>query len=374
MHDVEYKFKDGIEEPKHYYGYVYEVKIHSGKSRHKYGGGKKGKFIKRIKYYGSVVTHLEEYERDFYNNKVTITIIMFLTKCEDDIWRAEHRYLTMVKAKDNLEYFNETNGGSKVNKKDDDVLELKKKVDKVGKGEEVDGIELLDSNVEYISSLSPFQPRLVEFVPGKKKEIARNIDEFGDTKLKEVLPVPAFRDYDGKGKHKRCGHNHVLGAVGLTKKYKFELIEKIVVKLEKRYRNKSFVVADGKFVCLDPYLGTNYHLLSDVLHSKLEIKEGYYPKFNNLKKKFVNNKSLNIQKNSEFKNFINHSSQYLPFLKNAKFIKSFFIVRTLKRNVEKTDERTTEFTKIDDKFYNILSSKWNTCVTLSRKIEKNLDL
>lgn len=171
-------------------------------------------------------------------------------------------------------------------------------------------------------------------------------------------------------------NNEVLKKLDLklTKKYKFELIEKIVVKLEKKYRNKSFVVADGKFVCLDPYLGTNYHLLSDVLHSKLEIKEGYYPKFNNLKKKFVNNKSLNIQKNSEFKNFINHSSQYLPFLKNAKFIKSFFIVRTLKRNVEKTDERTTEFTKIDDKFYNILSSKWNTCVTLSRKIEKNLDL
>jgi Trk K+ transport system NAD-binding subunit len=171
-------------------------------------------------------------------------------------------------------------------------------------------------------------------------------------------------------------NNEILKKLNLrlTKKYKFELIEKIVVKLEKKYRNKSFVVADGKFVCLDPYLGTHYHLLSDVLHSKLEVKEGYYPKFNNIKNRLVNNKSLNIQNKTEFKNFINHSSQYLPFLKNAKFIKSFFIVRTLKRNVEKTDERTSEFSKIDNKFYSILSSKWNTCVTLSKKIEKNLSL
>ena len=171
-------------------------------------------------------------------------------------------------------------------------------------------------------------------------------------------------------------NNEILKKLNLklTKKYKFELIEKIVVKLERKFHNKSFVVADGKFVCLDPYLGTNYHLLSDVLHSKLEIKEGYYPKFHNIKKKLVNNKSLNIQKKTEFKKFINHSSQYLPFLKNAKFIKSFFIVRTLKRNVEKTDERTSEFTQINNKYYSILSSKWNTCVTLSKKIEKNLGL
>ena len=223
MHDVEYKFKDGIEEPKHYYGYVYEVKIHSGKIRHKYGGGKEEKLVIRDEYYGSVVTHLEEYERDFYNNKVTITIIKFLTKCAGDVWRAEHRYLTMVNAKDNLKYFNETNGGSKVNKKDDAVLELLNKIDRVGEGENVDGITVIDSNAEEISTLPSYQPRPKGFVPGQKRKIANKIDEFGDENLKKVLPVPTLKDYNGKGKHKRIGHSHILGALTLTKKYKNNL-------------------------------------------------------------------------------------------------------------------------------------------------------
>ena len=34
------------------------------------------------------------------------------------------------------------------------------------------------------------------------------------------------------------------------------------------------------FVCIDPYLGTNYHLLSDVKNSKLETKIGKFPFFN----------------------------------------------------------------------------------------------
>ena len=224
MHDVEYKFKDGIEEPKHYYGYVYEVKIHSGKLRHKYGGGKKGELIIRDESYGSVVTHLEEYERDFYNNKVTITIIKFLTKCAGDVWRAEHRYLTMVNAKDNLEYFNETNGGSKVNKKDDAVIELLNNIRKVDKGEKIDGIAVTDENAEYISTFPSYQPRPDGFVPGQKRKIANNIDEFGDEELKKVTPVPTLKDYNGKGKHKRIGHSHILGALGLTKKYKNNLI------------------------------------------------------------------------------------------------------------------------------------------------------
>ena len=161
--------------------------------------------------------------------------------------------------------------------------------------------------------------------------------------------------------------------INFSKKYKFELVEKILIKLNKDFKNKSIVVVDGKFVCLDPYLGTNYHLLSDVKYSKIEINEGYFPNFKSTKSKLVNNKSITNVKKSEFKNFIRHSSQYLPFLKKAKFVKSFFIIRTLKRNVEKTDERTSEFIKINNRYYSILSSKWNTCVALAKKIEKQLN-
>ena len=57
----------------------------------------------------------------------------------------------------------------------------------------------------------------------------------------------------------------------VKKKFKFELVEKIIIKLDKTFQDKSFMVVDGQFICLDPYLGTKYHLLSSNKYSKIEI-------------------------------------------------------------------------------------------------------
>ena len=157
-----------------------------------------------------------------------------------------------------------------------------------------------------------------------------------------------------------------------SKKNRYELIEKIVVKLPNKYRKKSYVIIDGKFVCLDPYLGTNYHLLSDVKYSKIEVVKKYYPVFKSLKKKYLNDKINKNLKISNFKKFIKHSSYYLPFLKDAKYKGSMFIVRALKLNVEKTDERTGEIQQIDKKFISVFSGKWNTCVYVANKLNKLL--
>ena len=155
--------------------------------------------------------------------------------------------------------------------------------------------------------------------------------------------------------------------------YKYELIEKILIELPKKYRNKSFVIIDGQFVCVDPYLGTNYHLLSDVKHSKIEIIKNTIPKFKSSKKKFLNGKLVKDIKISNFKNFIKHGSIYLPFLKDAKYKGSMFVIRTLKKNVEKSDERTGEVQTIGNKFLSIFSGKWNTCVYIANKVEKILN-
>ena len=47
----------------------------------------------------------------------------------------------------------------------------------------------------------------------------------------------------------------------------------------KKYKELSFVIMDGKFVCIDPYLGTPYHLLSHVKYSKLKIIKKKFSKF-----------------------------------------------------------------------------------------------
>ena len=102
-------------------------------------------------------------------------------------------------------------------------------------------------------------------------------------------------------------NNQIIGKLSQVKKlskHRYELIEKIIIKLPKKYRNNSYVVVDGKFVCLDPYLGTKYHLLSDVKYSKIEVIKKYKPNFKSSKKKYLNDKIHKNIKISNFRKFI----------------------------------------------------------------------
>ena len=130
------------------------------------------------------------------------------------------------------------------------------------------------------------------------------------------------------------------------------------------------MVIDGKFVCLDPYVGTKYHLLSDVKYSKLEVIKNKFPKFKNKNKKYLHAGIVKNLKISKFKDFIKHGSLYLPLLKNAKYVGSFFVTRVVKMHKEKTDERLNEITKANKKIISILSGKWNTSVGLAKKLGK----
>lgn len=169
-------------------------------------------------------------------------------------------------------------------------------------------------------------------------------------------------------------NNKVLQKIGVKpkKKFKFELIEKIIIKLPEYYKNKSYMVLDGKFVSLDPYLGTNYHLLSDVRFSKLEIIKNYLPTFKNKKKTYLNKGIIKNIKQSKFKKFIENSSKYLPFLTKAKYIGSFFVVRAIEIGKEKTDERLNSIRFYEKKkIITIFSGKWNTSIGLAKFILKN---
>ena len=65
--------------------------------------------------------------------------------------------------------------------------------------------------------------------------------------------------------------------------YQFEVCEKPLVKLPSKYKNKSIVVMDGPFMCLDPYGDSEYHVLGNVVHAIHESNIGYKPKVTYLK-------------------------------------------------------------------------------------------
>jgi len=229
-------------------------------------------------------------------------------------------------------------------------------------------------NIPQIEGSIRSNEKIINYFKTKKFLKKKLINSKVNLKLNTEFKKEYLNKYDKVIIATYSNNNLILKKLGIKKIeiLKFELVEKIVIKLPISLKNKSFVVIDGDFVCVDPYLGTNYHLLSDVKLSKIEIKIGKYPNFTSYKKKFLNCGLIKNKKISRFENFIKRSSKYLPFLKKSKYIGSFYVTRAIKTNREKTDERISYIKLHNNKIISILSGKWNNCVTSAKEISSLL--
>ncbi len=190
--------------------------------------------------------------------------------------------------------------------------------------------------------------------------------------FKTLFTKKFIKDYDKIIVATYENNNKILKELGikLIDKYKYELVEKIIIKLPNKFKNKSYMIIDGDFICLDPYIGTKFHLLSDVKNSKIEILKSKYPNFKNFKKKYLNGGVVKNKRISKFEKFIKHGAIYLPFLIKAKYIGSYYATRTVKVNKEKTDERLNQIVKNSNKIISIFSGKWNTCFGIAKELKK----
>ena len=155
--------------------------------------------------------------------------------------------------------------------------------------------------------------------------------------------------------------------------YQFELCEKPVVKLPESFKNKSVVIMDGPFMCIDPLGNTGLHLLCNVVHEIHQTNIGKYPSIN---KKFVDLIDKGIVKNpsqTNFPKFIESTIDFIPEITKAKHVGSMFTYRAVPPRVEETDARPTIVKEINDKIVTVFSGKITTCVEAARKVEKIFD-
>ena len=152
--------------------------------------------------------------------------------------------------------------------------------------------------------------------------------------------------------------------------YQFELCEKPVVKLPESFKNKSVVIMDGPFMCIDPLGNTGLHLLCNVVHEIHQTNIGKYPSIN---KKFVDLIDKGIVKNpsqTNFPKFIESTIDFIPKITEAKHVGSMFTYRAVPPRVEETDARPTIVKEINNKIVTLFSGKITTCVEAARKVEK----
>ncbi len=150
--------------------------------------------------------------------------------------------------------------------------------------------------------------------------------------------------------------------------YQFELCEKPVIKLPKQYKNKSIVIMDGPFMCIDPYGDTGLHVMGNVVHAIHSTNIGKFPEYDSkfdelLNKGMVKNPSVtNIDK------FMETARKFFTDIDEAEHVGSMFTFRTVLPNRDKDDARPTLVEQTDSNQFTLFSGKIGTCIDASDKI------
>lgn len=152
--------------------------------------------------------------------------------------------------------------------------------------------------------------------------------------------------------------------------YQFELCEKLIVRLPDRFLNKSMVILDGNFCCIDPFF-KNFQVVG---HVERAIHDRQIGKFYQLDGKYRNVLNLGVVKrfrHSKNSQIIEGLRDFFPMtddeIEKSKF-GSMLTIRTVLPNREHDDSRPSYITKHSDKLYSIFSGKIATCVDVANQI------
>jgi len=149
--------------------------------------------------------------------------------------------------------------------------------------------------------------------------------------------------------------------------YQFELCEKPILKLPKKYKGKSIVIMDGPFMCFDPFSDTEYHLAGNVVHAIHASNIGEKPNIPPVYKEYLNKGIVKKPKYTNIDRFIESAKKFFPEIEKSEHIGSMYTIRTVLPYKDETDERPTIVTKQNDD-YILFSSKIGNCVTTASDV------
>ncbi len=152
--------------------------------------------------------------------------------------------------------------------------------------------------------------------------------------------------------------------------YQFEVCEKPVIRLPKNFSKMSIVILDGPFFCIDPYGRTDLHLMGHVVHAIHASNTGFLPKIPKKLLPFLNKGIIYNPPITNIKKFLKSASQIIPDIAKAEHIGSMYTVRTVLPNTDKTDERPTIVSKINDRLIQVFSGKIGNCVQAAEEVVK----
>lgn len=206
----------------------------------------------------------------------------------------------------------------------------------------------IDVCFEVIESmLSP--SRLREFCQRKLKDLNLDITfwrlpfQFSNLDLYDLVVNATY-----------ASQNYLDGG---TTDYQFELVEQAFVTLPSEYKDFSILVADGPFMCIDPYDETGKHLLLDVEESVHARRVGKYPQ----------HLRYMMYRPSKFKQMIKSAKRFFVDIEKAVYHESMYGIRTVLPNHDHDDARPTVI-KRHGRVISVFGGKIPTCVDAANKV------
>lgn len=160
--------------------------------------------------------------------------------------------------------------------------------------------------------------------------------------------------------------------VGSTPAYQYEVCEKPVVALPEAFGPTGLVVMDGPFMCVDPIGTSGRYVLGNVVHAIHSTNIGTVPLIPEGLRPYLNRGLVPEASLSKIGKFLETGTPFIPMLKDAVYLGSFFTVRTVLPNLDATDARPTTVTALDDRYIQIFSRKIGNCVLAAEEVLASL--
>ena len=154
--------------------------------------------------------------------------------------------------------------------------------------------------------------------------------------------------------------------------YQYELCEKPVVRLPKKYQGKSIVIMDGPFMCLDPY-GDENHVLGNVKHAIHCWNNGTEAFWPHEYTEYLNKGVIKNPKHTNIDKFIETGKKFFKDFDKLKHIGSMYTIRTVLANRDHDDARPTLVNHEGGNVYSLFSGKIDTCVDSANELIRMLN-
>ncbi len=150
--------------------------------------------------------------------------------------------------------------------------------------------------------------------------------------------------------------------------FQFEVCEKPVVRMPNTFPIRGVVIMDGPFMCIDPYGRSDLFILGNVVHAIHATNIGLKPDVPIALLPYLNKGLINKPLGTKWQHFIESGTAYIPALRAAEHVGSFFTIRTVLPKIENTDARPTIVNRVSDRCIQIFSGKVANCVRAAHQV------